>query len=824
MLLAKTLLQSWRKQWQQVCLVILGLLTASAGLSSVLVLNETARQKMSRLETPFTGAPVAIARLKEDKTFNKHDYSELLKRGISVIGFSNFELLISDNTKVTVSAMDSAALLSYITDQNARSAAASNPSPNVSFSQPPSAGFDFSQLSSPLISKKQMQWFVDNVDPEEWPYALPVTSGMVDDHKIYMSLTMAGYKGTSLNVNEMWFFDTPTMALRKELVDSGFNIQLVNSDTGTLTNSFYINITAMGLLMFTVSMFISLNAYNLLINGRQHLMKQLYRLGVSVRSLKVLLSLELNLLTLFCCSGGFVFGLQLAEFMSPGIQLTLSNLYGVEFSGQDTSLLHVLLIVLVSGLVAANTVLLFPFRQALRTLSEGGLNTPIKSKWQRLKKHTLVLGVISLFMVVGIQEVFLRASLISHFVLTTISVLLGCYIMLLLIPTVLRVMKDSLNPDKPLMHYFASDAVRLSNKSKIAICAFFIAITANIGMNLMVGSFRIATGHWIDQQFTADYYLSTTDIKAFENWAVKEPEVELYHRARAETLFEGRKTEIIALHENFTVNQISDAQLPLLFKTKSSDFEAPHGILINEQMSIRHNLKLEGQLRLGNQDYLISGIYYDYGNTSNQVLLPTNELDKFPRRETGFEQFSLNLKDKNYKTKQELESDLETLKVNFYSGEKIKNISLNVFDQTFLITSGLNLITLLVAGASLATSILIIEGQNRQQTRVIQQLGISSFVLWLGSLLQYLYLVTLVFLLSVPFGILLSYQLINKINYAAFQWSYPLMHDLTSYGFVYLTAAVTVLFAVSLPWFMRSVIKKTSPSKNSVNELPLRVE
>ncbi|KTF07597.1 conserved hypothetical protein, secreted, partial [marine sediment metagenome] len=49
----------------------------------------------------------------------------------------------------------------------------------------------------------------------------------------------------------------------------------------------------------------------------------------------------------------------------------------------------------------------------------------------------------------------------------------------------------------------------LSSKTRLAVCAFFIALTANIGMNTMTDSFRDATEQWLTQRLYAPFYLYT---------------------------------------------------------------------------------------------------------------------------------------------------------------------------------------------------------------------------------------------------------------------------------------------------------------------------
>lgn len=842
MLLLKVLQASWRQQWQQLLLVIFGLLCASGGLSSVLALNETAKQKMSQLNTPFIGKPQAIATLGPDKVFNKKDYAEILNQGWRVVGLYRFKLKVATketgDKPIAMVAMDVANLMTQIQIARIQSEhktksqhSASKNAAMLSSGSGEQTGL--SNWQSPLVSIDTQNWFKQHVDPKSWPLRSPVAVPQIKDENIYISMSNAGSLQPSININELWIFGPIDKKQAKYLSRAGFELQIISSDTGTLTDSFYVNITAMGLLMFAVSMFISLNAYNLLFSGRKSLIRQLYLMGVDIRHMITMFAIESNFFTLMFCTLGYLLGLGLAQLISPSMEMTLRNLYDASFTDTDIGFFKVWLYVVIAGLLAANLILWFPLNRSLEQLNKSDQKRE-KSNSPRffrlsgiVKQNSLSISIAILFAMIVWLSVFPDTGLLLSFLLITGCVLCGCVIILLLIPRVLDLVKQHASPEHPLLFYYCADAVRLSDKSRIAICAFFIAITANIGMNMMVGSFRQATDTWIHQQFVADFYLSTNDAVEFQQWASRQHNLNVYHRTRSEIVYQGRKTEVLPKPVN------AQGHLPLFFKSRlinnrlSDNVSTENNVYINEQMSIRHKLQTGERLNINNQNYLVAGIYYDYGNMFNQILIEKEIVQQFYLDDSKRQLFSLTLKSEikdPAQYKKSLISQLEQLDVSYFSGAQIKDISMKVFEQTFVITSGLNLITLLVAGLSLATSILIIEGQNNQQTRILHQLGISDVRIWYGSLMQYGYLISIVFILSVPFGILLSYQLINNINYSAFQWSYPLQHDLISYGFVYGIALLTVIFTVSLLAILkklqtfRKFKSRNKPDATLVNE------
>ncbi|MEO1733878.1 MAG: FtsX-like permease family protein [Pseudomonadota bacterium] len=130
--------------------------------------------------------------------------------------------------------------------------------------------------------------------------------------------------------------DRPPLAsiaphLRTELSQA----QAVNG-TERLTESFHLNLTAFGLLSFTVGLFIVQSTIALAFEQRRPLVRNLRSMGVPRSTLTRALVLEVVVLALCAGAVGLVLGYMIAGALLPGVSATLRGLYGADVAGSLT--------------------------------------------------------------------------------------------------------------------------------------------------------------------------------------------------------------------------------------------------------------------------------------------------------------------------------------------------------------------------------------------------------------------------------------------------------------------------------------------------------
>ena len=101
-----------------------------------------------------------------------------------------------------------------------------------------------------------------------------------------------------------------------------------------LTESFHLNLDALGFLSFVVGLFIVHAAIGLALEQRRGLLRTLRACGVSARMLIASLAVELGGLALVGGLAGVVSGYLLASVLLPDVAASLRGLYGAEVAGQ----------------------------------------------------------------------------------------------------------------------------------------------------------------------------------------------------------------------------------------------------------------------------------------------------------------------------------------------------------------------------------------------------------------------------------------------------------------------------------------------------------
>lgn len=195
-------------------------------------------------------------------------------------------------------------------------------------------------------------------------------------------------------------------------------------------------------------------------------------------------------------------------------------------------------------------------------------------------------------------------------------------------------------------------------------------------------------------------------------------------------------------------------------------------------------------------NWQISGVYYDYGNPYNQLLLSHQAwLKAFGGQgKTGI---GVVLRDKDKRT----EVIGRVLKQYRLSADQVNdnnNIqaqAMKVFDRTFIVTGTLGNLTLVIAVLGLFFATLVGEISRQKQTALLRCLGLSGKELILLGGLQLLTIGLFTILIALPLGLVLSQLLIDIVMKYSFGWTmevnyFPMEYMMTfAWTLLALTAA-----------------------------------
>ena len=105
---------------------------------------------------------------------------------------------------------------------------------------------------------------------------------------------------------------------------------------------------------------------------------------------------------------------------------------------------------------------------------------------------------------------------------------------------------------------------------------------------------------------------------------------------------------------------------------------------------------------------------------------------------------------------------------------RVKQASIQVFEQTFRVTGALNILTLAVAGFALLASLMTLSTMRLPQVAPIWALGERrSRLAWI-EIGKTLGLVGLTWLVALPVGLALAWVLLAVVNVEAFGWRLPM--------------------------------------------------
>jgi putative ABC transport system permease protein len=582
------------------------------------------------------------------------------------------------------------------------------------------------------------------------------------------------------------------------------HLQLVSlsdgAPQGELTNSFHMNLLAMALLMFVVCLFIVINAVNLLINARMPWFKICRQLGFPRTIIFVSQIVEIVLITFVAVCAGIYLSIHLSNLVAPTVQATLEGLYGVDIGFGNTSLLSLFLQVFgisVCGSVAATVAPFSLSNQALNSTQAHDNLAANQVKWQR---NFWVLGIM--FALLACLILYAATALWLLLAATAILILSGCSLLLANYPRVIDTVYRLIPSSFVMLRISTKQSTALSGKTKVACCAFFIAATSNIGMNLMVDSFRGATVSWLESRLATDYYLyyaGDVDIATLG----RKTKVEVFQRLENDLTYAG---SALQQHSYPTTQQFKEAMVFYKVDDEAAAwrvFQESNGVFVNQQFAFKYKLSINDEISVPHPTtqrltaYVIKAIIYDFGNPYRQILLPLSQFDAAISKSTiytintdiaGLERFKIALNERGIDTETSL-----------LDAEQLLAISKQAFDRTFIITDGLNIVTLLVAALSLACAIMVLMNDARPQSMLLRSFGVSAIKTQLLALFQYFLLCLIALVFATPFGILLSWVLIYEINLQAFQWTYPLQISTIKILQIYAVSLSIVLLIIAIP-------------------------
>lgn len=543
-----------------------------------------------------------------------------------------------------------------------------------------------------------------------------------------------------------------------------------------LTDSFHLNLTALGLLAFVVGLFIAHAAIGLALEQRRGLIRNLRACGINLKVLLWALVLELGLFAVLGGVAGVASGYALAAWLLPDVAASLRGLYGAQVAG-TLSLpawwwLAGVLVGVVGALLAGVGSVLRAARLPLLALAQPQAWRLAQGPW--LQRQAVLAGLL---LVLALGCGLLGNSLPSAFGLLAGLLLAAALLLPALLDSALAWLARRCR--RPLAQWFVADSRQQLPALGLALMALLLALAASVGVGSMTEGFRKTFVGWLDQRLSAELYITPRDTAQglqIAEWLKQQPVPgTLLPIWRVETQLQGWPVQL----QGIVDHPVYRTRWPLLEQQPGAWERLASGqaVMLSEQLARRLRLHLGDSLRLPADSprvLTVVGVYADYGNPKGHVLVGADALrEHWPQASlTGL---SVDL------AADQVPSLMAALQQRFTLDDsrvveqaRLKRWSTEVFNRTFAATAALNSLTLGVAGVALFINLLTLGQTRLGQLAPLWALGVRRAQLAWLSLGQTLLLSSLTVLLAIPLGILLAWCLVAVLNVQAFGWRLPL--------------------------------------------------
>lgn len=608
--------------------------------------------------------------------------------------------------------------------------------------------------------------------------------------------------------------------------------QIVRSSARTetseeMTRAFRLNLTALSLLALVCGVFLIYNTMVFSVVQRRTLIGTLRALGVTRGQVFGLVLAEAAVVAVAGTAAGLGAGVLLAQELVRLVTQTINDLYFVLSVRGLAVPTAVLVKGGVIGIGATLAAALAPAVEAARAAPRAAL---IRSALEARLRHVLPRVTLA-----GAGLLLLGAGLLALPGLVTsfaglFAVILGCA---LLAPGATVVFMNLLRPVMGALfgilgRMAAGGVVASLSRTAVAIAALVIAVSAMIGIGVMIDSFRGTVVSWLESTLRSDIYLGTPSRAGGFSGGDLDPRMALRAAGlpgvkrvnllrRAEVPSPEGPVRVVVLGTDLP--GLSGYELKEGWSAEAwPAFQDTDAVVVSEPFAHRRGVGQGDALRLrtsaGERDFRIAGVYYDYASDLGLVLMSRRTYLRH-WRDVPLTGFSVDLE-----PGADLEGTIRRLRLalasesggeglSIQSNRALKEVSMKIFDRTFRITSVLRLLSGLVAFIGVLSALMALQLERARELGVLRANGLTPGQVWHLVTSQTGLMGFAAGLLSLPVGLVLAAIMIFVINRRSFGWTIRMEVDpMILVGAMALAWGAALLAGIYPAWKMA----RTSPA------------
>ncbi len=554
-----------------------------------------------------------------------------------------------------------------------------------------------------------------------------------------------------------------------------------------MSQAFTTNLTAMSLLALLVGVFLIYNSVGFTVLQRRELIGILRALGVTRRQVFGLLLTEGLALGLAGVTLGCAFGVLLGNGLVDLVSRTINDHYFVvtvtEVQWSALSLSKGAL----AGLGAAAAAVLVPAAEAANypprlTLTRSSLEQRARSLVPGFAvTGGVILGAAGALLAISGRN--LIAGLTALFML-----ILGFALM---IPLAVRWSGRLVSPLAALTggstgRLAIAGVITSLSRTAVAIVALAVAISATIGVSVMVDSFRQSVSDWLGNALRSDLYISAPgpapdrtggEIDAGLVSELLNVDGIVDHSASRSAWIESQlgRTRVLAVdlapagYGGFKLRQGAPDEVWRAFSEEGA-------VVVSDAYAYRYGTLPGDTVALntasGVRRFPVAGIYQSYDTSQGAVLMHRSTyLDNW--HDTAITSLGLYLgpdADPESVRDRLFEASTGRQQLLIRSDREIRELSLAVFDRTFVITDVLYWLAIVVAFIGILSAMLALQLERGKDMAILRALGMTPAQVGGLVSLQTAFMGLMAGVMALPLGLMMAWVLIEVINRRAFGW------------------------------------------------------
>ena len=606
-----------------------------------------------------------------------------------------------------------------------------------------------------------------------------------------------------------------------------------NAQVQRMLTSFQLNLTTLSMVGLFVGTFLIYNAVGFSVVQYRREIGILRAIGMFRRHIALLFLGEAIMTGIVGGCLGSVLGSGLAHWLVGLEQETVSELYGIATLGELPLTFSVLLGGGFLGMVLSVIGALGPCLEASRTapalaIAPGQYETTRHhhGRWTVLAVGVLGLaGFLSLPGPVNGLPVFGYAAAFCVLLGCTLLSPLGIHLLGLAASKMPafgifnRSSGTGLNPGS--MARLAVDQIaRSSGRNSVTLSAFMVGIAIVVGVGVMIESFRDTVEQWIDQTLMADLVVTPheegLDADPRENVFRISPEmvrlagevpgvaaVDPYRQVRIQV----GSTQAYLAARDLTLHAERSRYLFVEGDSSRRLRQAidEQGVVVSEVLARRLGVNVGDVLSLptgvGQQDFPVVGVFYDYATDGGKIVLDRSLYERWwGDRTSTVLAIYLESNASALRVREDLKEVLGPLvPVSIISNTELRAHILEIFDRTFRLTYGLELVTVIVGLLGIINTLLTTVVERQREFATFRAIGGSRRQVRGLVVRESLCLGFLGLGLGLLAGILLATLLIGVINKQSFGWTIHMTVPSKTILEAFLVAGFTGLLAGYLP-------------------------